>query len=209
MHACLYGLAHAVIVALGCAPGLGFVHVGHECSFVYDIADLYKAEVTIPIAFEVAAQAPEDLPAVVRRRVRDAMVEHHILERMVHDIRWLLLTEEEQLFPAYAGVIPGTRPGFWCSQTFPRIRGGDLKGKRRMVFLPGRLVTDRKTAADEKSGCTNSMEKVCARLHVVIYEILYYHKSASDLSFVRRGGTPKIRFFPVEFPTVHLMRIER
>ena len=73
---------------------------------MYDIADLYKAEVTIPIAFEVAAQAPEDLPAVVRRRVRDAMVEHHILERMVHDIRWLLLTEEEQLFPAHAGVIP-------------------------------------------------------------------------------------------------------
>ena len=94
-HACLYGLAHAVIVALGCAAGLGFVHVGHECSFVYDIADLYKAEVTIPIAFKVAAEDPEDLPAVVRRRVRDAMVEHHILECMVHDIRYLLLDEEE------------------------------------------------------------------------------------------------------------------
>ena len=94
-HACLYGLAHAVIVALGCAPGLGFVHVGHECSFVCDIADLYKAEVTIPIAFEVAAPAPEDLPSVVRRRVRDAMVEHHILERMVHDIRYLLLNADE------------------------------------------------------------------------------------------------------------------
>ena len=125
MHACLYGLAHAVIVALGCAPGLGFVHVGHECSFVYDIADLYKAEVTIPIAFEVAAQAPEDLPAVVRRRVRDAMVEHHILERMVHDIRWLLLTEEEQLFPAHAGVIPMARPLTCSCPSFPRIRGGD------------------------------------------------------------------------------------
>ena len=95
-HACLYGLAHAVIVALGCSPGLGFVHVGHEYSFVYDIADLYKAEVTIPIAFEVAAENPEDLPAVVRRRVRDAMVGMHILERMVHDIRSLLLTPEEQ-----------------------------------------------------------------------------------------------------------------
>ena len=95
-HACLYGLAHAVIVSLGCAPGLGFVHVGHECSFVYDIADLYKVEVTVPIAFEVAAEEPDDLPAVMRRRVRDAMVEHHILERMVHDIRWLLLSEEEQ-----------------------------------------------------------------------------------------------------------------
>ena len=92
---------------------------------MYDIADLYKAEVTIPIAFEVAAQAPEDLPAVVRRRVRDAMVEHHILERMVHDIRWLLLTEEEHLFPAYAGVIPLLLFQPFLVSTFPRIRGGD------------------------------------------------------------------------------------
>ena len=44
-NACLYGIAHSVICALGCSPGLGFVHVGHELSFVYDIADLYKAEV--------------------------------------------------------------------------------------------------------------------------------------------------------------------
>lgn len=92
---------------------------------MYDIADLYKAEVTIPIAFEVAAQAPEDLPAVVRRRVRDAMVEHHILERMVHDIRWLLLTEEEQLFPAHAGVIPVDSQSQVKGKSFPRIRGGD------------------------------------------------------------------------------------
>ena len=92
---------------------------------MYDIADLYKAEVTIPIAFEVAAQAPEDLPAVVRRRVRDAMVEHHILERMVHDIRWLLLTEEEQLFPAHAGVIPMIHSYYGIWDTFPRTRGGD------------------------------------------------------------------------------------
>jgi CRISPR-associated protein Cas1 len=96
-HACLYGLAHAVIVALGCAPGLGFIHVGHERSFVYDIADLYKSEITIPIAFQTAAEEPEDLPAVVRRRVRDAMVSAKILERMVHDIRWLLSPAEESM----------------------------------------------------------------------------------------------------------------
>lgn len=96
-HACLYGLAHAVIVALGCAPGLGFIHVGHERSFVYDIADLYKSEITIPIAFQTAAEAPEDLPAIVRRRVRDAMVSVRILERMVHDIRWLLSPAEESM----------------------------------------------------------------------------------------------------------------
>ena len=101
-HACLYGLAHAVIVALGCAPGLGFIHVGHERSRVYDIADLYKSEITIPIAFQTAAEAPEDLPAIVRRRVRDAMVSARILERMVHDIRWLLSPAEESMEPEEA-----------------------------------------------------------------------------------------------------------
>ncbi|MGM9928140.1 MAG: type I-E CRISPR-associated endonuclease Cas1e [Lachnospiraceae bacterium] len=89
-NACLYGLAHAVIVAMGCSPGLGFVHVGHENSFVYDIADLYKAEITIPAAFEIAAENPSDLSSVTRQKIRDLLVANHILERMVHDIRWLL-----------------------------------------------------------------------------------------------------------------------
>lgn len=88
-HVCLYGLAHAVIAALGCSPGLGFVHVGHERSFVYDIADLYKADITIPAAFEIASDPPDDLPSAVRRRVRDLIVEHHVLERMVRDIKYL------------------------------------------------------------------------------------------------------------------------
>lgn len=119
-HACLYGLAHAVIAALGCSPGLGFIHVGHDRSFVYDIADLYKAEITIPIAFEMAATADgENLDAMVRRNVRDAMVSNHILERMVHDIRFLLEdtehpTEEQEKSAIYLwdnkrGIVPNGR----------------------------------------------------------------------------------------------------
>ncbi|MDE6101498.1 MAG: type I-E CRISPR-associated endonuclease Cas1e [Ruminococcus sp.] len=94
-HACLYGLAHAVICAIGCSPALGFVHVGHERSFVYDIADLYKAEITIPIAFEIAAQETEDISRVIRHRVRDEMVKTRLIERMVKDIKYLLMTENE------------------------------------------------------------------------------------------------------------------
>ncbi len=94
-HACLYGLAHSVIMALGCSPGLGFVHEGHDRSFVYDVADLYKSEVTIPLAFRVASMDPEDLPGTMRRMTRDAMASVKLLERMVHDIRALLLTEDE------------------------------------------------------------------------------------------------------------------
>lgn len=94
-NACLYGLAHAVICALGCSPGLGFVHAGHQLSFVYDIADLYKAETTIPIAFEMAAEDPEDIGSATRRRVRDELKKGRILERMVHDIKTLLSDEED------------------------------------------------------------------------------------------------------------------
>lgn len=45
---------------------------------------------------EMPGMIRPDLPAVVCRRVRDAMVEHHILERMVHDIRYLLLNADER-----------------------------------------------------------------------------------------------------------------
>lgn len=89
-HACLYGLTHAVICALGCSPGLGFVHVGHERSFVYDVADLYKAEVTIPIAFQTAASYDGEIGAATRRNVREAFARTHLLERIVKDIRYLL-----------------------------------------------------------------------------------------------------------------------
>lgn len=89
-NACLYGIAHAVICALGCSPGLGFVHVGHELSFVYDIADLYKAEVTIPVAFEIASKKVEEVDGETRRKIRDALKNGKILDRMVHDIKWLL-----------------------------------------------------------------------------------------------------------------------
>lgn len=92
-HACLYGIVHSVIVALGCSPGLGFVHTGHERSFVYDIADLYKGAITIPVAFMIAAEQPEDIGSATRHRVRDAIADGHLLKQAVKDIRELLLGE--------------------------------------------------------------------------------------------------------------------
>lgn len=93
-HTCLYGVAHAVIVALGCSPGLGFVHTGHERSFVYDIADLYKAELSIPVAFQAAAKHPDDIGSVTRKDMRDALYDLSIMKRMVSDISSLLSFDE-------------------------------------------------------------------------------------------------------------------
>ena len=92
----LYGVVHSVIVALGCSPGLGFVHTGHVRSFVYDIADLYKAEITIPLAFDLASEAPLDIGSAARRALRDLFHGGAFLERCVRDIRHLLLPEEPE-----------------------------------------------------------------------------------------------------------------
>nr|AIZ06562.1 Cas1 protein I-E [Salinispora arenicola] len=92
-HACLYGIVHAVVVAVGASPGLGFVHTGHDRSFVYDIADLYKADVTIPVAFDIAAAESTDIGADTRRAVRDRVHNGALLGRCVQDIRRLLLTD--------------------------------------------------------------------------------------------------------------------
>jgi len=96
-HACLYGVCHSVIVAMGCSPGLGFVHSGHERSFVYDMADLYKAEISIPIAFDVAArhEEVEDIGRTTRRAVRDAINSSKLLARIAKDMRQLLMEEIE------------------------------------------------------------------------------------------------------------------
>lgn len=87
---CMYGIAHAVVAALGCAPGLGFVHSGHELSFVLDIADLYKTEIGIPVAFDVAAEGPDDIGSRTRRALRDAVNRLGLMDRVVTDIKELL-----------------------------------------------------------------------------------------------------------------------
>ena len=85
-NSCLYGICHAAIVSIGYSPGLGFIHTGHQLSFVYDIADLYKADLTIPLSFEVAASKPDNLERVVRQKCRDRFNDLDLLKRIVPDI---------------------------------------------------------------------------------------------------------------------------
>ena len=90
-NVCLYGVVHAVIVAIGCSPSLGIVHTGEVRSFVYDIADLYKTEVCVPTAFDLVARGESpDLERDVRKAVRDRLVDGSIMQRCVRDIRALI-----------------------------------------------------------------------------------------------------------------------
>lgn len=85
-NSCLYGISHAAILAAGYAPGLGFVHTGKLLSFVYDIADLYKVDITIPAAFQAAKDGEDGVEGRVRRFCRDYFREQRLLNRIVDDI---------------------------------------------------------------------------------------------------------------------------
>ena len=93
----LYGLVYSIIAALGISPGLGFIHTGHDLSFVYDIADLYKADITIPIAFEVASESKQedDIGKITRLRVRDLFAGSNIMNKIVSDLQYLLGIEKD------------------------------------------------------------------------------------------------------------------
>ncbi|MCI6041980.1 type I-E CRISPR-associated endonuclease Cas1e [bacterium] len=96
----LYGLSYSAVSSLGMASGLGFVHTGHDLSFVYDIADLYKAEITIPIAFRIASEYEpgDDVGRIARQNVRDAFSDGKIFARIVRDIQLLIgVREDEQI----------------------------------------------------------------------------------------------------------------
>lgn len=95
-NACLYGLVHGAIVATGFSPGLGFVHEGKMLAFVYDIADLYKAETTIPMAFEAVAAGGPDLEGRVRRACRNLFFRRRLVTRIVPDIQRVLGLRPEE-----------------------------------------------------------------------------------------------------------------
>lgn len=113
-HAALYGICHAVIVGVGASPGLGFIHTGSAISFVLDIADLYKADYTIPLAFDLAAQGrTEERDA--RLGLRDRIAQTRLLNRIVTDIKTLLAADDadipdndlNQLWDDQLGTVAG------------------------------------------------------------------------------------------------------
>ncbi|MEV4611072.1 type I-E CRISPR-associated endonuclease Cas1e [Kitasatospora sp. NPDC049258] len=115
-NTCLYGIVHAAIVALGCSPALGFVHSGNQQAFVYDIADLFKAELTIPLAFSLHSSATPEQDA--RRGFREGLRLFRLLPRIVTDVQRLLAPDAEidlpdptqrmvDLWDPISGAIPG------------------------------------------------------------------------------------------------------
>ncbi|MCX6344364.1 MAG: type I-E CRISPR-associated endonuclease Cas1e [Armatimonadetes bacterium] len=89
-NSCLYGLCHAAILSAGYSPAIGFIHVGKQLSFVYDIADLYKVDITVPLAFKISLNPPQDIERAVRLACRDIFRETKLVSKIIPDIRLAL-----------------------------------------------------------------------------------------------------------------------
>lgn len=121
--ACLYGLAEAAVLAAGYAPAIGFLHTGKSLSFVYDVADVFKFETVVPVAFKVAGEAERrsgpaaaDPVGAVRRGCRDAFRRTGLLERIIPSI-------EEML--ASGGLPVPEAPADAQPVAFPEAQSGD------------------------------------------------------------------------------------
>ncbi len=128
-NACLYGVCHAAIVSAGYSAALGFVHTGKMLSFVYDIADLYKTETTVPLAFELSAQGPINLERRVRTDCRRVFHEARLMDRIIPDIAEVLGVPDDpgespqEMEGRAVSMAPGAAPGSLPGESDPEDQG--------------------------------------------------------------------------------------
>jgi len=108
--ACLYGVCEAAILAAGFAPAIGFIHTGKPQSFVYDIADVFKFDTVVPVAFRIAARKPSDPERDVRLACREVFRQTRLVRHVIPAIEEILsaggLSVPESHKEAVAVAIP-------------------------------------------------------------------------------------------------------
>lgn len=107
---CLYGITEAAVLAAGYAPAIGFIHAGKPLSFVYDIADLFKFDSVVPLAFRTAALNPRRIDREVRLVCRDHFRAKNILARIIPTIEEILAAGGIPLPAAPPESIPPAIP---------------------------------------------------------------------------------------------------
>jgi CRISPR-associated protein Cas1 len=93
-NAALYALTTAVVCSLGYLPQLGFIHSAGTLPFVFDIADIYKPDVSLEAAFQTLAIKPEADEKDVITRLKARIEEKKLVRRLPVDIDRLLSFEE-------------------------------------------------------------------------------------------------------------------
>jgi CRISPR-associated protein Cas1 len=90
--------ADVAVAAVGALPPLGFIHEDSSNAFTLDVADLFRAEVTIPLAFRVARKVLDDSQLALERDLRkEAAMEFRrtkLIPKMIDRIKDLLHVDD-------------------------------------------------------------------------------------------------------------------
>lgn len=90
--------ADVAVAAVGALPPLGFIHEASSNAFTLDIADLYRAEITLPLAFSVARKALDNpelpLERTLRREAARQFRKQKLIAKMIDRTKELLNVDD-------------------------------------------------------------------------------------------------------------------
>ena len=90
--------ADIAVAAVGALPPLGFIHEDSSNAFTLDIADLWRAKLTLPLAFRVAKAAMNDpsrpLEREVRREAATVFRREGLIPKTIDSIKELLRVDD-------------------------------------------------------------------------------------------------------------------
>lgn len=86
----LYCLCLSAIVTMGYITSLGFIHVDGKIPFVYDIADLYKEEITIEPCFKLYSQIKGYDREATFRVVKEAVESRKLITKIPNDLKRII-----------------------------------------------------------------------------------------------------------------------
>ena len=86
------------VAAVGALPPLGFIHEGSSNAFVLDVADLWRADITVPLAFSVAKRVMDEPQRPLERELRLEAArwfrKHKLIPAMIDRIKELLHVDD-------------------------------------------------------------------------------------------------------------------
>jgi CRISP-associated protein Cas1 len=89
--------AAIAVQSLAAVPQLGFIHEDSGQAFVLDIADLFRDDITLSIAFaavRAAAESDQTIDRLVRREASRVFRKRNVIPSMIDKIKLVLRTEE-------------------------------------------------------------------------------------------------------------------
>jgi CRISPR-associated protein Cas1 len=90
-NAALYGILCSAVHSMGYSPHIGFIHSGSPLPFVYDLADLYKEELCIDLAFALTKElAGKYNKQKVSGAFRERVIKMDLLAKLAEDIPLML-----------------------------------------------------------------------------------------------------------------------